>query len=123
MGATCRYLVQDVDSAIKTYVEVFGFTLVQQMGPAFAIVERGGLVLWLSGPLTSAAKPMPDGAQPVPGGWNRIVLVTDDIEAEIVTILALGVTLRGDLVRGPGGAQVVVNDGQGNLVEIFQPQR
>ncbi len=121
MAATVRYLVQDVDRAIKTYVKAFGFTLVQQMGPAFAIVQRGDLELWLSGPLTSAAKPMPDGAKPVPGGWNRIVLVTEDIESEIETVLAQGIALRGELVRGPGGSQLVANDGEGNIIELFEP--
>lgn len=119
MSATCRYLVEDVDRAVGTYTNAFGFALVQQMGPAFAIVERDGLTVWLSGPLASAAKPMPDGERPTPGGWNRIVISVVDVEAEVVRLRAAGIQMRGEIVHGPGGAQIVVMDGEGNLIELF----
>jgi catechol 2,3-dioxygenase-like lactoylglutathione lyase family enzyme len=92
------------------------------MGPAFAIVERDALTLWLSGPQTSAARPMPDGEKPVPGGWNRLVLEVDDVETELTRVVTAGIEPRGDILRGPGGSQVVVRDGEGNLIEFFSPR-
>jgi catechol 2,3-dioxygenase-like lactoylglutathione lyase family enzyme len=116
-----RYLVNDVDDAIAFYTGVLGLELEQQMGPAFAIVLVDGTPLWLSGPASSAARPMPDGAQPEPGGWNRIALEVDDIEAEVTRLRGAGVRFRGDIVVGPGGSQIVLEDPSGNAVELFQP--
>jgi catechol 2,3-dioxygenase-like lactoylglutathione lyase family enzyme len=116
-----RYLVDDVDAAVTFYTSVLGFTLEQQMGPAFAIVVHGDAPLWLSGPASSAARPMPDGAKPEPGGWNRIALEVDDIEAEVTRLMQTGVRFRGEIVVGPGGSQIVLEDPSGNAVELFQP--
>ena len=117
--AAIRYLVHDVDAAIAFYVELLGFRLATQMGPAFAIVEHDGLVLWLSGPQSSAARPMPDGARPEPGGWNRVVLEVDDIPAEVERLRGAGVKFRNDPLTGPGGTQIVLDDPSGNPIELF----
>jgi len=119
--ATIRYLVHDVDAAVGFYVDRLGFTLVQRMGPAFAIISRGDLSLWVSGPRTSAAQPMPDGRQPEPGGWNRLVIEVDAINDLVEELRASGLTFRNDLVTGPGGTQILVEDPSGNPVELFQP--
>jgi catechol 2,3-dioxygenase-like lactoylglutathione lyase family enzyme len=119
--ATIRYLVMDVDAAIAFYTEHLGFTLVQQMGPAFAIVGRGDLSLWLAGPRSSAARAMPDGRKPEPGGWNRLVVEVDDLEAEVTALRAAGVSFRNDFVSGPGGRQILLEDPDGNPIELFQP--
>jgi len=119
--ATIRYLVDDVDAAVEFYVDQLGFTLVQRMGPAFAIVSRGDLSLWVSGPRTSAAQPMPDGRQPEPGGWNRLVIEVEAIDDVVDELRASGVTFRNDVVTGPGGRQILVEDPSGNPVELFQP--
>jgi catechol 2,3-dioxygenase-like lactoylglutathione lyase family enzyme len=119
--AAIRYLVSDVDAAIAFYTERLGFTLEQQMGPAFAIVTRDGLSLWLSGPKSSAARPMPDGRQPEPGGWNRLVLDVDDLESEVASLETAGVRFRNDVVVGPGGRQILLEDPDGNPIELFQP--
>ena len=92
--ATVRYLVTDVDAALDFYVGALGFALVERWGPPFAMVRRDDLTLWLSGPGTSAARPMPDGAQPVPGGWNRLVLAVDDLDATIAALRAAGAHFR-----------------------------
>ncbi len=119
--AVIRYIVADVDIAVKFYVETLGFELEQQWGPAFAMVKRDDLVLWLSGPASSAARPLADGSKPQPGGWNRLVVETDDIEASIAAAKRAGAHLRSDVVSGPGGKQVVVDDPSGNPVELFEP--
>jgi catechol 2,3-dioxygenase-like lactoylglutathione lyase family enzyme len=119
--AVARYLVDDVEAAIAFYTDRLGFTLEEQMGPAFAIVSHGDLTLWLSGPKSSAARPMPDGSQPVPGGWNRIVVVVDDIEARVETLKREGLHFRNEIVTGPGGKQILLEDGAGNPVELFEP--
>ena len=119
--ATVRYLVDDVDAAVDFYVDRLGFTLTQRMGPAFAIVSRGDLSLWVSGPRTSAAQPMPDGRQPEPGGWNRLVIEVAAINDLVDELRASGVTFRNDFVTGPGGTQILVEDPSGNPVELFQP--
>ena len=120
--ATIRYMVRDVDAAVPFY-ESLGFTLADRWGPPFAIVERRDLQLWLSGPGTSASKPMPDGAKPEPGGWNRIVISVDDIDATVATLKASGTKFRNEPISGPGGKQVLVEDPSGNPVELFEAKR
>jgi catechol 2,3-dioxygenase-like lactoylglutathione lyase family enzyme len=117
-----RYMVDDVDAAVAFYTTHLGFTLLSRWGPAFADVTRGDLRLLLSGPDSSAGRSMPDGRQPEPGGWNRIQLVVEDIEAEVDRLRAAGVPFRNEVVRGPGGAQILAEDPSGNLIEIFQPR-
>ena len=116
-----RYMVDDVDAAIAFYTTHLGFSLLTRMAPAFADVMRGDLRLLLSGRTSSAGRPMPDGRQPVAGGWNRIQLVVEDIGAEVERLRSAGVRFRNDVVKGPGGAQVLVEDPSGNPIEIFQP--
>ena len=118
--AVVRYLVDDVDAAISFYTGHLGFALEQQMGPAFALVSRNDLTLWLSGPQSSAARPMPDGGRPEPGGWNRLVLEVDDLEAEVQRLRQAGLSFRNEIVTGPGGKQIVLEDGAGNPVELFE---
>ena len=116
-----RYMVDDVESAIEFYTKHLGFTLRTSAAPAFADVLRGNLRLLLSGPKSSAGRPMPDGATPAPGGWNRIHLIVDDITAEVETLRAAGLTFRNNIVSGPGGQQILLEDPSGNVVELFQP--
>jgi catechol 2,3-dioxygenase-like lactoylglutathione lyase family enzyme len=120
--AVTRYLVDDVDAAVAFYTETLGFALVERMGPPFAIVAHGDLELWLSGPSSSAARPMPDGRSPEPGGWGRLVLVVDDIESRFAELEAAGIRFRSGIVHGPGGSQAVLDDSAGNPVELFQPR-
>lgn len=115
-----RYLVDDVAAAVDFYTTHLGFT-VQLQAPPFADVRRGQLRLLLSGPESSAGRPMTDGERPGPGGWNRIHLITDDLAGEVERLRAEGVTFRNDVVTGPGGSQVLLVDPAGNLVELFQP--
>ena len=117
-----RYMVDDVDAAIAFYTTHLGFSLLTRMAPAFADVARGDLRLLLSGRTSSAGRPMPDGRQPVPGGWNRIHLIVDDIAAEVERLRGAGVRFRNDIIKGPGGAQVLIEDPSGNPIEIFQPR-
>jgi catechol 2,3-dioxygenase-like lactoylglutathione lyase family enzyme len=116
-----RYMVDDVDAALAFYTTHLGFKLLTRFAPAFADVARGELRLLLSARTSSAGRPMPDGRLPVPGGWNRIQLVVDDIAAEVERLRAAGVRFRNDVVKGPGGAQVLIEDPAGNPIEIFQP--
>jgi catechol 2,3-dioxygenase-like lactoylglutathione lyase family enzyme len=116
-----RYMVDDVEAAVAFYTEHFGFTLLSNAAPAFADVIRGNLRLLLSGPKSSAGRPMPDGRQPVPGGWNRIHLIVDDLPAEVERLRAAGLTFRNDIVKGPGGSQILVDDPFGNPIELFEP--
>ncbi len=116
-----RYLVDDVQAAIDFYTTHLGFTLGTAYLPAFADVRRGNLRLLLSGPASSAGRPMPDGRVPGPGGWNRIHLLVDDIEAEVARLRAAGLPFRNDIVKGPGGRQILLDDPAGNPVELFQP--
>ena len=120
--ATVRYMVRDTDEAVTFYVDRLGFELVTSMGPAFAIVERDGLELWLSGPQSSAARPMPDGRAPEPGGWNRLVIVVDDVPEALARLGEQGTTRRNDPISGPGGTQVVIEDPSGNPIELFTPR-
>lgn len=116
-----RYMVDDVDASIAFYTTHLGFTLLSSAAPAFAEIVLGELRLLLSGPKSSAARPMPDGRQPGPGGWNRIHLLVDDLAAEVDRLRAEGVPFRSDIVKGPGGRQIVLDDPSGNPVELFQP--
>jgi catechol 2,3-dioxygenase-like lactoylglutathione lyase family enzyme len=116
-----RYMVDDVEAALDFYTTHLGFEVLTSFAPAFADVTRGGLRLLLSGPASSAGRPMPDGAQPGPGGWNRIHLIVDDIAAEVDRLRASGLSFRNDIVSGPGGQQILLEDPSGNVIELFQP--
>ncbi len=116
-----RYMVDDVDEAIAFYTELLGFELLSNMSPAFADVRHGDLRLLLSGPTSSAGRPMPDGTKPGPGGWNRIHFIVDDIESEVARLRDVGARFRNDIIEGPGGKQVLLEDPSGNVVELFQP--
>ncbi|HMG96433.1 MAG TPA: VOC family protein [Gemmatimonadaceae bacterium] len=116
-----RYMVDDVEAAIAFYTTHFGFTVRSNAAPAFADIVRGPLRILLSGPKSSAGRPMPDGRQPGPGGWNRIHFIVEDIEAEVARLRAAGVRFRNDIISGPGGKQIVLDDPSGNPIELFQP--
>jgi catechol 2,3-dioxygenase-like lactoylglutathione lyase family enzyme len=118
-----RYMVDDVGRAVSFYTEHFGFEEVGPSSPAFSAVTRGNLRLLLSGPQSSAGRAMPDGAEPGPGGWNRIHFICSDLDAEVSRLRAEGVSFRNDVVSGPGGKQILVEDPSGNLIELFQPAR
>jgi catechol 2,3-dioxygenase-like lactoylglutathione lyase family enzyme len=116
-----RYMVSDVEEAVSWYTRHFGFTVLSNQAPPFADVQRGALRLLLSGPESSAGRPMPDGERPGPGGWNRIHLIVDDLPAEVARLRADGVQFRNEIVTGPGGSQILAVDPSGNIVELFQP--
>jgi catechol 2,3-dioxygenase-like lactoylglutathione lyase family enzyme len=116
-----RYMVEDVEAAVAFYTTHLGFEPLSNAAPAFADVTRRGLRLLLSGPTSSAGRPMPDGRQPEPGGWNRIQFVVDDIASEVERLRASGVRFRNDVISGPGGSQILLEDPSGNVVELFQP--
>jgi len=116
-----RYMVSDVRAAVDFYTKHFGFEEVGPSSPAFAAVSRENLRLLLSGPQSSAGRAMPDGAQPGPGGWNRIHFVYSDLDTEITRLKSEGVSFRNDIVTGPGGQQILVQDPSGNVIELFQP--
>jgi len=115
-----RYMVDDVEEAVAFYTKFLGFEVLTKF-PAFADVARGRLRLLLSGPNSSAGRPMTDGAKPGPGGWNRIHLIVDDLEAEVARLRAAGAPFRNDIVEGPGGKQILLRDPSGNVVELFEP--
>ena len=119
--ASMRYLVDDVDAAVDFYVGQLGFALEQRWGPPFAIVSRDGVKLWLSGPGSSASRPLADGRQPAPGGWNRLVIEVENIAALVERLRSAGTRTRSEIVTGPGGSQVLIEDPSGNPVELFQP--
>jgi catechol 2,3-dioxygenase-like lactoylglutathione lyase family enzyme len=121
--ATVRYLVTDVDRSVAFYVGQLGFELIEQMGPAFARVGRDDLTLWLAGPQSSAARPMPDGRQPGPGGWNRFVIEVEHLADLIARLTSAGVTFRTAIVTGPGGKQILAEDPDGNPIELFEARR
>jgi predicted enzyme related to lactoylglutathione lyase len=116
-----RYMIDDVADAIAFYTTHLGFTLEQDASPAFAAVARDGVRLLLSGPTSSGRRPMPDGTQPVPGGWNRLHLQVDDLAGEVERLRAAGCSFRNDIISGPGGSQILLQDPDGNVVELFQP--
>ena len=116
-----RYLVDDVESAVAFYTQLLDFEVLTSFAPAFADVARGNLRLLLSGPASSAGRPMPDGTKPGPGGWNRIHLIVDDIAAEVARLRDAGAAFRNDVLSWPGGKQVLLLDPSGNVVELFQP--
>jgi catechol 2,3-dioxygenase-like lactoylglutathione lyase family enzyme len=116
-----RYMVDDVQASIDFYTKHLGFELLTSAAPAFADVTRGNLRLLLSGPASSAGRPMPDGVKPGPGGWNRIHLIVDDIGAEVGRLRQEGLGFRNDVVTGPGGSQILLEDPSGNVIELFQP--
>ena len=119
--AVIRYIVADVDAAMAFYIDLLGFELVEKWGPPFAMVNRGDLTLWLSGPGSSASRVLTDGSRPVPGGWNRLVLETDDLAKLAEKLKQSGAAFRSEPVSGPGGKQVLVDDPSGNPVELFEP--
>lgn len=123
MATTVRYLVADVRRSVAFYRDLLGFEVVDQMESAFALVRREDLSLWLSGPASSAARPMPDGREPLPGGWNRFVPEVDDLAAQVDALRAAGAKFRNDIVTGPGGRQIVLDDPDGNPVELFEARR
>jgi catechol 2,3-dioxygenase-like lactoylglutathione lyase family enzyme len=114
-----RYLVHDVEAAVGFYTQHFGFT-VKQKFPAIAILERDGLTLWAAGPTASAARPMPDGRKPEPGGWNRFVIEVKDLAETVAALRDKGVPFRNNIVEGPGGKQILCEDPSGNVVELFE---
>ena len=116
-----RYMVDDVQADIDFYTRHLGFTLRFNAAPAFADVTRGSLRLLLAGPRSSAGRPMPDGRKPGPGGWNRIHFIVPDIAAEVAKLRAAGVRFRNDILTGPGGKQILIEDPAGNVVELFEP--
>jgi catechol 2,3-dioxygenase-like lactoylglutathione lyase family enzyme len=116
-----RYMVDDVDESIAFYTKLLGFEILTNAAPAFADVRRGNLRLLLSGPKSSAGRPMPDGRTPGPGGWNRIHFIVDDIDTEVARLRDAGATFRNDILSGPGGKQILLEDPSGNVVELFQP--
>jgi catechol 2,3-dioxygenase-like lactoylglutathione lyase family enzyme len=116
-----RYMVDDVEESIAFYTKLLGFELLTSASPAFADVKRGNLRLLLSGPKSSAGRPMPDGVKPGPGGWNRIHFIVDDLDTEVGRLRDAGASFRNDVVEGPGGKQILLQDPSGNVVELFQP--
>jgi catechol 2,3-dioxygenase-like lactoylglutathione lyase family enzyme len=115
-----RYLVDEVDESLAFYTKLLGFEVISNAAPAFADVKRGNLRLLLSGPTSSAGRPMSDGAKPGPGGWNRIHFIVDDLDAQVARLHDLGASFRNDPIQGPGGRQILLQDPSGNFVELFQ---
>lgn len=116
-----RYIVSDVQAALDFYTEHLGFSVLTTALPAFADVRHGNLRLILSGPTSSGGRPLPDGSTPVPGGWNRLHFVVDDLEADVARLEQAGARARSAVISGPGGRQVVVDDPAGNPIELFAP--
>lgn len=116
-----RYMVADVEAAVTWYTTYLGFAVLTNAAPAFADVKLGSLRLLLSGPTSSAARPMPDGARPGPRGWNRIHLIVERLSTEVERLRTAGACFRNDIVTGPGGSQILLEDPSGNLVELFEP--
>jgi glyoxylase I family protein len=118
-AAVVRYQVQDVDRAVAFYTEHLGFALTQKTGP-IAVVSRGELHLLFGAPTSSGARPMPDGRRQEPGGWNRVVLYVDDLDSTIAALTAAKATFRNQVEVGPGGKQILVDDPDGNPVELHE---
>lgn len=118
--ATIRYMVSDVDRAVAFYTGPVGFKLDKQMGSVIAMVKRDDLTLWLAGPQSSAARPMPDGCRPQPGGWNRLVIEVDDLVGRVAQMKRDGMSFRNEIVEGPGGKQILLEDPDGNPIELFE---
>jgi catechol 2,3-dioxygenase-like lactoylglutathione lyase family enzyme len=116
-----RYMVDDVQDSIDFYTKHLGFEVRMSAAPAFADVIRGNLRLLLSGPTSSAGRPMTDGEKPGPGGWNRIHFIVDDLDAEVARLTEAGLPFRNEMVKGPGGSQILLLDPSGNVIELFQP--
>jgi catechol 2,3-dioxygenase-like lactoylglutathione lyase family enzyme len=116
-----RYMVSDVAKSVAFYVDHLGFTVESNFAPAFGSVQRGNLRLLLAGPQSSAGRPMPDGAVPGPGGWNRLHFIVPDLAAEVARLKAEGCEFRNEILTGPGGSQVLLLDPSGNVIELFQP--
>jgi catechol 2,3-dioxygenase-like lactoylglutathione lyase family enzyme len=123
MMATVRYLVGDVERSIAFYTQTLGFKLEQSMAPAFARVSSKDLTLWLAGPKSSAARAMPDGRAPAPGGWNRFVVEVDDLVSRVAEMKRAGARFRNEIVVGPGGKQILLEDPDGNVIELFEPAK
>lgn len=121
MGSAVRYIVRDVGASIAFFTEHLGFVLEQQYGPNMGIVTRDDSTVWLAGPGASASRAMPDGQRPQPGGWNRLVLTVDDLDGLTARLKDNGVSFRNDIVSGPGGRQILVEDPSGNVIELFEP--
>lgn len=122
MPVSVRYIVADVDAAIPFYTEMLGFTVDMHPAPGFAALSRGELRMYLNRPgAGGAGQAMPDGAVPQPGGWNRIQIEVDDIEATVSRLRAAGARFRNEIVTGNGGKQILVEDPSGNPIELFQP--
>src|SRR5499426_1147132 len=118
-----RYMVDDVEAAVAFYTTQLGFQLISKTLPAFADVALGDLRLLLSGPASSAGRAMPDGRRPAPGGWNRIHLIVEDLPSEVERLRSAGIRFRSDIITGPGGSQIVLDDPSGNPIELFQPRK
>jgi catechol 2,3-dioxygenase-like lactoylglutathione lyase family enzyme len=118
-----RYMIEDVDAAIEFYTKYLGFTLLTNASPAFADVTKGNLRLLLSGRKSSAGRAMPDGTLPVPGGWNRIEFVVENLSSEVSRLKAQGLHFRNEIVTGPGGSQILLIDPSGNFIELFEPKQ
>lgn len=116
-----RYQVKDVQRSISFYTQTLGFNVDQQNLPAFGQVSIGNLKLILSGPGASGSRPMPDGRQQEPGGWNRVVLLVKDLPARISELKSQGLRFRNEMQVGPGGKQIQVEDPDGNPIELFEP--
>ena len=118
-----RYIVNDVDAAIAFYSQQLGFRVIAQSGPYFAILSRENMQLVLSPPKGpgGGSQPMPDGRRPEPGGWNRIIVQSSNLENDVDVLKSAGVVFRNDVVAGPGGRQILIEDPSGNLVELFEP--
>jgi len=119
-----RYMIDDVPAAVRFYTTLLGFTLEMDASPAFAAVSRGGVRLLLSGEGSSGKRPLADGRRQLPGGWNRVLIQVADLQAEEKRLRAAGVPFRtSEIVSGPGGAQLIIDDPSGNPIELFQPRR
>lgn len=123
--ARVRYMVNELDPAVKFYTNYLGFQIERESKPNFAMLGRGALELVLSTPYGpgGAAKPMSDGRKAEPGGWNRVIINVDDIQGEVARLKVAGLHFRNSIVSGPGGSEVLLDDPSGNPIELFQPAR